>query len=389
MIKKAGEEVHTSFCMKELRTAFQELQQRVQKTERLLHIEDKRAQLRALEVTMREPDFWRNQTEASETARLCDALSKELATWEQLKRDISESLELIELAEKENTQHVDSTQTVDALRTDLQEKLTNLSRQFADAEFLILLSSKHDASNALIAVHAGAGGVDAQDWAAMLFRMFLRFCERKGFQVRLLEKAEGQEAGLKRAVFEVVGRYAYGYLQSEHGVHRLVRISPFDAEAMRHTSFALVEVLPELEDIEVDVKAEDIRVDVFRSGGHGGQSVNTTDSAVRIVHIPTGITVVCQNERSQRQNRDMAMKYLKAKLHRLEQERQYQEKQQIRGAFTSAEWGNQIRSYVLQPYKLVKDHRTDYQETEPQQVLDGALDGFVEAYLRFRRAQQV
>lgn len=373
--------------MKELRIAFQELQKRVQHTERLLRIEDKRAKLKALEVTMHESDFWQQQEKASETARTFDALSQELSTWEKLKSEIAECLELIELAEKEKFASTEA-QPDEALQKDLQEKLTTLSRQFNDLEFLILLSGQYDECHALVAVHAGAGGVDAQDWAAMLFRMLLRFCEKKGFAVRLLEKAEGQEAGIKRAVFEVSGRYAYGYLQSEHGVHRLVRISPFDAESMRHTSFALIEVLPELEDVEVDVKEEDLRVDVFRSGGHGGQSVNTTDSAVRIVHIPTSITVVCQNERSQRQNRDMAMKYLKAKLHRLEQERQHQEQQKIRGAFTSAGWGNQIRSYVLQPYKLVKDHRTNYQESEPQQVLDGALEGFIEAFLRFRRAQQ-
>lgn len=235
----------------------------------------------------------------------------------------------------------------------------------------------------LLAIHAGAGGTDAQDWAEMLRRMYVRYGEQQGWQVEVVDESRGGEAGIKSSLLKITGRYAYGYLKCEAGVHRLVRISPFDAEKMRHTSFALVEVLPELPDVaEVELDPKDLRIDTFLSSGHGGQSVNTTYSAVRIVHIPTGITVTCQNERSQTQNKETALKYLRGKLWQLEWGKQQAEKQKLRGEFKSAEWGNQARSYVIHPYKLVKDHRTEFESTNPDKVLNGDLAPFIEARLK-------
>jgi peptide chain release factor 2 len=218
----------------------------------------------------------------------------------------------------------------------------------------------------------------------MLVRMLMRFSEKQGWNIRVLDESRGAEAGYKSITFEVKGRYAFGYLKSEHGVHRLVRISPFDAEKMRHTSFALVEVLPEIADeVEIEIKPEDLRIDTFMSGGKGGQSVNTTYSAVRIVHIPTGISVQCQNERSQQQNKETAMKILKSRLHRIEEEKRAKEREELRGEYKSAEWGNQIRSYVLHPYHLVKDHRTEYESSDPESALEGEILSLSEAYLRW------
>lgn len=251
-------------------------------------------------------------------------------------------------------------------------------------EFAVLLSGEYDSSNAIVSLHAGTGGVDAQDWCEMLERMLLRFCEQKNWKVALVDRTMGTEAGIKSATYNIRGRWAYGYLKSESGVHRLVRISPFDAEAMRHTSFALVEVIPELPETHgFDIQDGDLKIDVFRSSGPGGQGVNTTDSAVRIAHIPTNTIVTCQNERSQHQNRETAMKILKSKLHKMEIEAKEAEERKLRGEAQTAEWGKQIRSYVLQPYKMVKDHRTNYETQEVDKVLDGDLEGFMESYLRW------
>ncbi len=294
--------------------------------------------------------------------------------------ETNDLLELVELDEKE----VDV-----SLKKETEKKYKELKKQFEKLEFFILLNEPYDKNNAILAIHAGTGGTEAQDWSEMLLRMFLRFCEKRGWQSRIVDESRGTEAGIKSVTVSVTGRYAYGYLKSEAGVHRLVRISPFDAEKMRHTSFALVEVLPELEELEeVKIKDEELKIDVFRASGHGGQSVNTTDSAVRITHLPTKTVVTCQNERSQLQNKETALKILKSKLYQKYLEEKEREKQKIRGKYAAAEWGNQIRSYVLHPYKMVKDHRTKFENKEPDKVLDGNLDKFIEAYLKWRKSEK-
>jgi peptide chain release factor 2 len=328
---------------------------------------------------MQEPDFWANPEVAKNKSRRLDDLQNELTKWRKISGQIEELLSLAKEAAKENE---------NSLKVELETRFSELQSEFNRLEFYILFSEKYDQRNAIVAIHAGTGGVDAQDWAAILLRMYLRFAEAKGWLVKVVDESVGNEAGIKSVTFEVIGRYAYGYLKAEAGVHRLVRISPFDAEKMRHTSFALVEVLPELEDVEeVKIEDKDLRVDTFMASGHGGQSVNTTYSAVRIVHIPTGLTVTCQNERSQLQNKATALKILKSKLHKIYLEERQSEKQKLRGAYQEAAWGNQARSYVMQPYKMVKDHRTKFEVSDVDKVLDGNLDGFIESYLRSQKAK--
>lgn len=350
------------------------LQQRLTTVAEQLNLSGMQTKLHTLEIEMAQPEFWQNQSHAQAVSKSVNELRSELTTWKTLQHDLENIEELGQLAVAE-ADH--------SLVADLAEKFTDCETQFAKLEFHLLLNGPYDDYPTLVAIHAGAGGVDAQDWAEILLRMMLRYCEIRGFSTHMLDSSRGNEAGIKSAVFEVTGHYAFGYLKSEHGVHRLVRQSPFNADALRQTSFALIEVLPDLGEMSpVVIDPEDLKIDVYRSGGKGGQSVNTTDSAVRITHLPTNIVVTCQNERSQHQNKETAMKILRAKLNVVEIAKQQAEKLKLRGEYTSAEWGNQIRSYVLHPYKMVKDHRTEYEESDPSNVLDGHLDGFVEAYLR-------
>jgi len=333
-----------------------------------------KTEVKALDVQMEAPDFWSDAVSAQKVARHAADLRSELEHWEGFLKEVNDLKQVAELAEKEKDE---------SIHDDVAKNLAELSGRFSKMEFQILFFGEHDAASAIVSIHAGSGGTEAQDWTEMLLRMFSKFIEKKKWGVQVLDESRGEEAGIKSITFRVEGRYAYGYLKSEAGVHRLVRISPFDAEKMRHTTFALVEVLPEfdaLEEMEIDPK--DLRIDTFMSGGKGGQSVNTTYSAVRIVHLPTKISVSCQNERSQQQNKEVALKILKAKLHKLREEQRQKQKQDIRGDYQSAEWGNQIRSYVLHPYKLVKDHRTDYETSDAEGVLNGDLEPFMEAYLR-------
>lgn len=323
---------------------------------------------------MSQPDFWSDRAAAETASRELSTLKGTIDGWESLERDVVSWKELAEL--------VDESQ-----RAEVETHLAELAERYQQLEFQLLLSDEYDTANAIVAIHAGTGGTDAMDWAAMLERMVLRFCEQRGWKTKVVDRSVGQEAGIKSVTFEVLGQHAYGYLKSEAGVHRLVRISPFDAEKMRHTSFALVEVLPELADVAtVKIDPKDLRIDTFLSSGHGGQSVQTTYSAVRIVHLPTKIMVSVQNERSQQQNKEMAMKILTAKLQHLEVQKRAEEKAKLRGEYHEAAWGNQIRSYVLQPYRMVKDHRTKFETSQVDDVLRGELTGFIEAYLRWDRA---
>ena len=364
--------------IKEVISRLEELQAKVVEAWQLLDLENKKAELAEVEQKMAAPAFWADQIQAQIVSRRHDELKNEVELWSKLKKDAEDLLEMAKLDEADRIVN---------LREDLEKQLLVLQKQFQNAEFVLLLSGPRDRSNVILSLHAGTGGVDAMDFADMLLRMYLRFCESRGWSVQLIDESRGNEAGLKSATLIVRGFYAYGYLKSEHGVHRLVRISPFDAEKMRHTSFALVEVLPEIDEkINMEIKPDDLRVDTFMSGGHGGQSVNTTYSAVRLVHLPTGITVSCQNERSQQQNKETAMKILKARLARLFEERQAKEMEKIRGEYHEAAWGNQIRSYVLHPYHMVKDHRTEYESSAPEKVLDGDLMPFVEAYLKYLKS---
>ena len=273
----------------------------------------------------------------------------------------------------------------DSILAELEGMLKELGHDVEQLQLSLMLSGEYDANNAILTLHAGAGGTEAQDWAQMLLRMYVRWAERSRYKVETLDLLDGDEAGIKSATLLISGRNVYGYLKAEKGVHRLVRISPFDANARRHTSFAAVDVMPEVDDnVEIEIKSEDLRIDTFRAGGAGGQHINKTDSAVRMTHLPTGVVVQCQNERSQIQNREQCMRLLRAKLFELEREKQAAEKAELAGDYQKIEWGSQIRSYVFHPYSMVKDHRTSYEVGNVQAVMDGELDGFIEAYLKSR-----
>jgi len=272
----------------------------------------------------------------------------------------------------------------ESMRTDLETEISALENELEKRSFTAMLSGSYDAGDALLAIHAGAGGTDSQDWAAMLMRMYLRWAERNGYKSEILDSSEGEEAGIKSATISISGKYAYGYLRSEKGVHRLVRLSPFDAAHRRHTSFTLVEVLPQVafDSPEVQIDPADLKIDVFRSSGAGGQNVQKNATAIRITHIPSGIVVTCQNERSQSQNREFAMRILRSRLLEIKKAEKDEEIAVLRGEYTKAEWGSQIRSYVIHPYQMVKDHRTDHETGNTLAVLDGELEEFMEAYLR-------
>jgi len=298
--------------------------------------------------------------------------AKVVQRWRELEEKVADIAELISLAGED-----------DSMVAEIEAELAEVSSYLDDLEFRMILSGEYDDRNAILAVHAGAGGTESQDWAQMLMRMYLRWAERHGCKAEILDISPGEEAGIKSAVIGIDGDYAFGYLKSEHGVHRLVRLSPFDADHARHTSFALVEVMPEAEaDVDLKIGPDDLRVDVFRSSGPGGQHMQKTSSAVRVTHLPTGLTVSCQSERSQHLNKETALKILRARLLELELVRKEEERAKLKGEHIAAGWGNQIRSYVLHPYRMVKDHRTDYQTGDTDAVLDGELDGFVTAYLR-------
>jgi len=364
--------------MENLIKNLQDLRARVNATMDILKIQNLRTQSLEMETIMQSKDFWRDQKNAQAVSQKASDIRQEITTWDNLLKKISDLRDLALAVQAEKNPNTD-------LVAELRARFKELTTEFKKSEFLVLFNGKHDANNAILTIHAGAGGVDAQDWAQILERMYLRFCEHKNWQTEVLERVMGNEAGLKSMMIKISGRWAYGFLKSEAGVHRLVRISPFDAEKMRHTSFALVEVIPELPETEdIDIKEDDLKIDVFRSSGPGGQGVNTTDSAVRVTHLPTKIVIICQNERSQSQNKESAIKILKAKLFQLAETQRQAEEAKLRGEALPAEWGNQIRSYVMQPYKMVKDHRTNFETQNIDAVLDGYLSDFMEAYLSWR-----
>ncbi|TSC66280.1 MAG: Peptide chain release factor 2 [Candidatus Doudnabacteria bacterium Gr01-1014_77] len=319
--------------------------------------------------------FWADQQTAKTKSEQYNALKTEVDFWTKLQKDVEDLFVLSSELFKSGT--VESTD-----KGDIEKQLEQAKEKFMKARIQAFFSKKYDDHGSILAIHAGAGGSDAQDWAEMLLRMYMRFCEKHGFKVETLELSKGSEAGIKSVLLEVSGHNAYGFLRCEAGVHRVVRLSEFNPAHTRETSFALVEVLPLLEHQEgITIDPKDLKIETTTASGHGGQSVNTTYSAVRITHIPTGVKVSIQNERSQSQNREKAMEILQSRLNVLEEERRMKEKKEMRGEFKSAEWGNQIRSYVLHPYKMVKDHRTGYESTDPSAVLNGDLDDFIEKYL--------
>jgi peptide chain release factor 2 len=332
------------------------------------------SELHRLEKESARPGFWDDAQAAQKTMRYLAEVRQKVDTWRGLEARLRELGELAGLPGAEEDE---------ALIADLRSEVESLAGRLDQLEFELYFSGPYDARSAILAIHAGAGGVESMDWAEMLLRMYLRWAERHGYQADILDLTPGDEAGLKSVTVEVTGANAYGYLRSERGVHRLVRLSPFDAGHARHTSFALVEVMPEAEEgADMAIDPDDLRIDVFRASGHGGQNVQKNATAVRITHLPTGLVVTCQNERSQYRNRMSAMKVLEARLLERELERQAEEQTRLKGEHVAAGWGNQIRSYVLHPYKMVKDHRSGFETSDAASVLEGEIDGLLAAYLK-------
>lgn len=340
-------------------------------------MESQQKELEKIEKIMAVPEFW--QKDREEISRLSQqrvSLRANIESWERYRREAEDARILAQMALEENDE---------SSLKEVESDILRIEKEIKGLEFQLLLGDQDDKRNAILAINAGAGGTEAQDWVSMLLRMYLRWSESKGFETRILDHLPGDEAGVKNVTFTVTGPYAYGFLKSEHGIHRMVRISPFDSTGRRHTSFASVSVLPEVDvDIKIDVDEKDIRIDTFRASGPGGQHVNKTSSAVRITHIPTGIVVQCQNEKSQHRNKDMAMKVLKARLYEIEKGKLEEKKHKMHENQKEIAWGSQIRSYVFNPYRLVKDHRTNVEVGNLDRVMDGDLDMFMDAYLRMK-----
>lgn len=330
-----------------------------------------------LEREMSGATFWDNPEKAQKVAQNASNLQKQIDVFVNLESQIDDNQVLLELVAAEEDSEVIQ---------EIEASLVELKKEVAALELRTLLHEEYDANNAILAIHPGAGGTESQDWASMLLRMYTRWAERKGYQIETLEFLPGDEAGVKSVTLLIKGDYAYGYAKAERGVHRLVRISPFDTAGRRHTSFTSVDVLPEITDeIAIDIDPQELKIDTYRASGAGGQHINTTDSAVRITHLPTGIVVQCQNERSQHKNREMAMKILLAKLYENHKQKQEAELAEVKGEYKDIAWGSQIRSYVFHPYNMIKDHRTNVEEGNVQKVMDGDLDLFIQAYLKRKR----
>ncbi len=331
--------------------------------------------MKELEKLVSDPDFWKNSAEAKKVTKEQKTIENSLNQWKLLEKSLEDCLVLLELADEGDEEDPD-------IESELKSTVTDLEKMVSELEFKKMLGNENDINDVIVNINAGAGGTEAQDWAEMLLRMYLRWAERKGFKTSIIDILDGEEAGIKSVTFTISGDYAHGYMSAEVGIHRLVRISPFDAGARRHTSFAAVFVYPDIEDdIDITINDKDLRIDTYRASGAGGQHVNKTDSAVRITHIPTNIVVQCQNERSQHMNRETAMKVLKARLYELEIQQQEKEVEKLHSEKKQISWGSQIRSYVMQPYRMVKDHRTNMDVGNVDAVLDGDIDCFIQEYL--------
>ncbi|MCM8787229.1 MAG: peptide chain release factor 2 [Candidatus Omnitrophica bacterium] len=354
----------------EIKSKITYLESQLETLKNLLQIEQKRINIQKLQEKMSEQNFWQNQSEAFAIAEELKKNKNDVDDWEVLLKKLEELKEFVALEDE-------------YYESQIRKEIDQIIQEVEQLKIRTLFVERYDYAAAIVEINAGAGGTEACDWANMLFRMYVRWAEDKTFLVKIINELKAEEAGIKNITFLIEGRYAYGLLKSERGVHRLVRISPFDANKRRHTSFASVDVIPQIkDDIEIEINPQDLKIETFRASGKGGQHVNRTDSAVRITHLPTGITVSCQNERSQHQNKQMALSILKAKLYELKEEEKKRNLQQLSGIKQKIEWGSQIRSYILYPYLLVKDHRTNFSTYDAKAVLDGKLDDFIYAYLK-------
>jgi peptide chain release factor 2 len=362
--------------MDEIIDKIKELQKKIVEAIKFFDLEKVKKNIQNLEEEMNQPGFWDNQNQASKKSQTLKNLQEQLDNWILIDKENKELLEIANL--DKNDRNV-------TLLKEITDKYYQLEKKFKKLEITLFFNNKYDSYNTIMTIFAGAGGTESQDWVSMLLRMYLRFFEKMDWKAKIIDEAKGDEVGYKSITLEINGNFSYGYLKVEDGVHRLVRLSPFDADHARHTSFAMVELFPEIEDTEIEIQEKDLKIDTFKSSGKGGQGVNTTDSAVRITHLPTKIVVSCQNERSQLQNKEQALKYLKAKLSKFNDEQSEEERKKIQGEVKEAAWGNQIRSYVLHPYKMIKDLRSKYETDQVDKVLDGNLLEFIESVLRIKK----